>query len=229
MAGSDGTGCLKSSDQTDNQYPLIFQSVYNGPVQYFARIIREENIVIEQFDHYSKQTYRNRCRIAGANGILDLSIPVINEHGRKTRMKDVKIDYSLPWQKNHFRSIQSAYATAPFYEFIIDDFVYFYERPIRFLMDINKSLLEKVLVILDKQINISFTESFLPLRNDGSDPRFFIHPKRETQTFDPEFKPALYNQVFIDKHGFIPNLSILDLLFNEGLNSITILESSYSK
>jgi len=206
---------------------LIFQSVYNGPVQYFARIIREEYIVIEQFDHYSKQTYRNRCSIAGANGILDLTIPVINEHGRKTRMKDVKIDYSLPWQKNHLRSIQSAYATAPFYEFIIDDLVYFYENPIRFLIDINKGLLEKVFAILDKQINISFTESFLPLKEDGSDPRFFIHPKREFQIYDPEFMPANYNQVFIHKHGFIPNLSILDLLFNEGLNSLNILESGH--
>lgn len=229
MAGSDGIGCLKLSDQIDNHYPLIFPSVYNGPVQYFARIIREEQVVIEQFDHYTKQTYRNRFRIAGANGILDLSIPVIKETGRKTLMKDVKIDYSVSWQKNHFRSIQSAYASAPFYEFIIDDLVKYYERPIRFIIDLNNSLLETVFSILGKRIRISFTDNFLPLRENESDPRFCIHPKREAGMFDPGFKPVPYNQVFIHKHGFIPNLSILDVLFNEGLHAITILEGSYSK
>ena len=205
---------------------LIFQSVYNGPVQYFARIAKENRVVIEQFDHYLKQTYRNRCRIAGANGPLDLSFPVVNEHGAKTLVKDVRIDNSIPWQKIHLRSIHAAYASAPFFEYIIDDFIHYYEKQIAFLIDLNHGLLESTLSVLGINPEISYTDSFVPVDENGADPRNFIHPKKDIMKFDPDFKPVPYNQVFIDRHGFIPNLSIIDLLFNEGLNARSILDRS---
>ena len=202
---------------------MIFQSVYNGPLQYFARIIREEEIFIERLDHYIKQTYRNRCKILGANGPLSLSIPVTNISGEKTLMKDVKIDYAVPWQKNHWKSIESAYASSPFFEFVMDDFVIFYEKQTSFLIDLNHSLLEAALSILNVDCRISYSEEFSSI---DSDPEFIIHPKKDFRKYDPIFQPETYNQVFIEKHSFVPNLSILDLLFNEGSNAKTILVRS---
>jgi len=206
---------------------LIFQSVYNGPIQYFARLIREEEIVIEKYDSYLKQTYRNRCRILGANGPLDLTIPVIKIPDKKMLLKDVRIDYSQPWQKIHWKGITSSYASSPFFQFIMDDLAGYYEKRYGFLIDLNQGLLTTALSILGLEPKIIYTEYFIPVRNDGSDPRFFIHPKKDFRQFDPEFRPAPYNQVFIEKHGFIPNLSIIDLLFNEGLNSRVILERCF--
>ena len=102
---------------------MIFSSLYNAPISYYAILLRNRKMVtIEQYDHYTKQTYRNRCRILGANGIIDLVIPVVKMHGQKVFMKDVRIDYDTNWHKIHWKSIVSAYASAPFFEFMEDSF-----------------------------------------------------------------------------------------------------------
>ena len=205
---------------------MLLQSVYSGPIQYFARIAKEKAIVIEQYDHYIKQTYRNRCRILGANGPITLSIPVVNVSGEKTLVKDIRIEYAFPWQKMHFKSIESAYASAPFYEFIIDDLLIFYTKRFTFLVDYNRQILETILNILDIGCEIHHSDAFRTISDEQNDPRFFIHPKKDFHRYDRQFASVSYKQVFSEKHGFVPNLSILDLIFNEGKHAKQILEKS---
>jgi hypothetical protein len=141
-------------------------------------------------------------------------------------MKDIRIDYTLPWQKIHWKGITSGYASSPYFEFIADDLIPFYEKKYVFLFDFNLGLLELAISTMELSCRISYSDKFNAIREDSSDPRYYIHPKKEYKQIDPTFKPVPYNQVFIQKHGFIPNLSILDLLFNEGMNAKTILVES---
>ena len=141
-------------------------------------------------------------------------------------MKDIRIDYTLPWQKVHWKGITSGYASSPYFEFIVDDLIPYYEKQFTYLIDFNLGLLETALSIMELNCKISFSDKFEPIGDELSDPRFFIHPKKGYRRFDPGFKPVSYNQVFIQKHEFIPNLSILDLIFNEGINAKTVLDES---
>jgi hypothetical protein len=182
---------------------------------------------MEQFENYSKQSYRNRCRILSPSGIQSLSIPVENISGTKQCVKDIKIDYTMNWQSNHLKSIQTAYFSSPFYEFYIEAFIPFFKKKTEYLFDLNNDILYVLLHELQIQKNVRFSESYLS-NNQENDYRISIHPKK-SHADDKEFISVPYTQVFFDKFEFIPNLSILDLLFNEGPNSINILEKSYSK
>jgi len=204
---------------------LIFPTLYNGPVQYYAWLVREEEIILEQFDNYIKQTYRNRCRICGANGALTLSIPVKRLRGSKTLFRDVRIDYDMPWNKVHWKSLVAAYSGSPFFEYFMDDLVGFYENKFEFLVDLNRSLLEKTLHAMGLTIPVKMSEEFQTI-SESEDPRMFIHPKLDTGVADPAFLARRYHQVFEEKHGFEANLSILDLLFNEGPGSLSVLKNS---
>ena len=182
--------------------------------------------IIEQYDNYIKQTYRNRCNILGANGILPLSIPVLKGLDRKTYVRDIRIDYNKKWQKLHWKSIESAYRHSPFFEFYMDEFFPFYERKFVFLLDFNASLLELVLQSLEIDMNLRYSSKFMDVpASDLADYRESIHPKRDPLS-DPFFIPVTYRQVFSERLGFKANLSIIDLLFNEGPNSRMILEKS---
>ena len=204
---------------------MIYPAFYNGPVQYFARLVSEEEIILEQFDSYTKQTYRNRCRIIGSNGLLTLSIPVKRARGTKNLFKDIKVDYDTPWNKIHWKSLVAAYASSPFFEFLKDELLPFYEKRFGFLIDLNAGLLDKTLEMMGMRIPIRMSEKFEALSGED-DPRHFIHPKLNTLVADPHFVPHPYHQVFKEKHGFQDNLSILDLLFNEGPGSLQILRNS---
>lgn len=204
---------------------MVFPLLYNGPINYFARLVREKDIILEHFDHYIKQTYRNRCRIAGPNGVITLSIPVKRKRGKKNLYRDIRIDYENSWNKIHWRSIVAAYASSPFFEFIGDDLMPFYEKRFEFLADLNHQLLEKTLKILALEISMRFSDDFQDI-SGKNDPRYFIHPKKDQEVADPGFRPVTYHQVFSDKYGFRANLSILDLLFNQGPGSLTILKQS---
>jgi hypothetical protein len=204
---------------------LIYPALYNGPLNYYARLIREEKIILEQYDHYHKQTYRNRCRILGPNGVLTLSIPVKKKHGEKTLVRDIRIDYDMPWNRAHWRSLLASYASSPFFEYLSDDLSRFYEVRFDFLIDLNLQLVENILGLLEIHIPVIASSSFREIEGT-SDPRHFIHPKRDQKVEDPDFQTIEYHQVFSDRFGFQPNLSILDLLFNEGPGATSILRKS---
>jgi hypothetical protein len=201
---------------------LIYPALYNGPLNYFARLIRERKIVLEQFDHYTKQTYRNRCRILGPNGVMSLSIPVKKKHGTKSFTRDIRIDYDMAWNRAHWLSLVASYASSPFFEYMSDDLSGFYEQKFDFLIDLNQQLVEKILGLMELRISVNCSGSFTEIL-DNSDPRYFIHPKMDETVADPDFQTIEYYQVFSDRFGFQPNLSILDLLFNEGPGAYKIL------
>lgn len=193
-------------------------------MNFFARIVREEKIILEQYDSYQKQTYRNRCRILGPNGVLTLSIPVKRQRGQKNLLKDIRIDYDSPWNKIHWKSLVASYAASPFFGFMADDLAVFYEQRFDFLVDLNLQMLLLSVNILGLDIPTELTSVFV--KTGGmNDPREFIHPKINRLEADPLFSALAYHQVFSDKHGFQANLSILDLLFNEGPNSLAILKN----
>ncbi len=204
---------------------MIYPALYNGPVQYFARLVKEKEIILEQYDSYAKQTYRNRCNIIGANGLLTLSVPVKRVKGTKSLLSEVRVDYHLPWNKIHWKSLVAAYASSPFFDFFRDDLVSFYEHRFEYLVDLNTGLLEKTLQLMGIQIPVRKSERFQAITSDD-DPRYFIHPKLDPKEADPRFSPVVYHQVFEEIHGFQPNLSILDLLFNEGPGSLSVLLNS---
>ena len=205
--------------------PLVYPAFYNGPVNYYTRLVREQEILIEVFDHYSKQTYRNRCRIMGPNGVLTLSIPVKKSRGKKNFLKEIRIDYDTPWHKIHWRSLVASYASSPFFEFMMDDLITFYENKFEFLVDLNHQLMEKTLRLMGLNIPIRYSNSFTEMTGSG-DPRYFIHPKMDHTVLDPDFQSLKYHQVFSDRLGFQSNMSILDLLFNEGPVALSILQNS---
>jgi len=204
---------------------LVYPALYNGPVNYFARLISESEIILEQFDNYTKQTYRNRCRIMGSNGVLTLSIPVKKKRGVKNLLRDIRIDYDTPWNKIHWRSLEASYAASPYFEYVKDDLVEFYDRKYDFLLDLNALLMDRTLQSLGLNIPISFSKAFSEI-SDTEDPRYFIHPKMDLAKIDPDFIPREYHQVFSDRQGFQSNLSILDLLFNEGPSALSLLRGT---
>jgi hypothetical protein len=204
---------------------LIYPLLYNGPVNYYARLVREDRIVLEQFDSYVKQTYRNRCTILGPNGVQTLSIPVKRKRGVKNHFRDIRIDYEIPWNRIHWKSLEAAYGSSPFFGIIRDDLVVFYERRHEFLVDLNRLLMERTLEIMGLHIPVTLTAAFSEISGEG-DPRRYIQPKVDSLVADPGFEPVPYHQVFSEKHGFLPNLSILDLLFNAGPESLALLHKS---
>lgn len=204
-----------------NSKTILLSTAYLAPIQYFLLIANAEKVIIESNENYTKQSYRNRCEIYGANGKLPLSIPIKKSNSIKTHIKDIQIDYSTSWQRLHWISIESAYLSSPFFEYYMDEFHPFYEKNFKFLFDYNLELFNHVISILDIDTKITLTNDFIPLDTDNEDDyRFSINPKRNSSL---PFNSHKYMQVFNDKHGFIPNLSILDLICNEGPNAESFL------
>jgi len=206
----------------------LLSSYYFGPVQAYAHIVKSEKVIIEQHDHYSRRTYRNRTTILVANGLMNLIIPVIKPK-TKTKTKDIRISYDTNWQKNHWKSIESAYNNSPFFEYYSDDIKHIYEKKWDFLIDLNNEALRAVTEILEVEAVIEFSKEYIPGNSpDVTDMREVILPKKDPAVFDPAFHPELYRQVFSETMEFIPNLSILDLIFNKGPEATLILEQSIS-
>jgi len=198
---------------------IVIQPGYFGPISQFALMAKNKNICLEVCDNYQKQTYRNRCYIYGANGKLLLNIPIVhNKKKERQHTAEVKIETGFKWQKQHLKSIKTAYQTSPYFEFYEDDIVVFFEQNYTDLLSLNIASLNLVLELLDLNINITKTTDYNTLYKQ--DYRFTADAK----TVHP-FKMENYTQMFDNKFGFIPNLSILDLLFMEGPNTLYYLEN----
>lgn len=207
---------------------IILSTAYHAPIQYYAKFMMGQPIIIEQNDTYTKQSYRNRCLINSADGALALSVPVSYSSSEKTKTKDVVISQHGNWQHMHWNAIVSAYNPTPFFEYYRDDYEKFYTNTYSSLLEFNDQLLRLTLDNLNiKAPEIVYSDSYIDGK-DMLDYRELIHPKRSIQE-DSEFQLKTYYQVFQEKHGFVPNLSILDLLFNMGNESILILKKSINQ
>lgn len=212
------------------QESVYLSSAYLAPVEYYTKLYKYNKIYIERHDNYIKQTYRNRCTIASADGPLTLSIPTEKTDGLKCPMKDIRISDHGKWRHLHWVAIESAYKNSPFFDYYQDDFRPFYEKKYEFLYDFNEQLCILVCELIDIKSNINHTDEYKQTFNWGEDDfREIIHPKKDYQLADPYFMPSPYYQVFESRHGFIPNLSIIDLLFNMGPESLLILRDSIKK
>ena len=191
---------------------ILLSTAYLPPISYLFAINNADVFVIEQWEHYQKQSYRNRCNIAAANGVMPMSIPVEHSSKEKTLTKDIRISPHGDWQRQHWRSLVSAYNTTPFFEYYADDFAPFYHKKYNFLLDFNTELLQKILALFDIEKQLNFTTEYtVDYEEKAVDLRNEIHPKRIDN-----FVAKKYYQVFDQKNGFLPNLSSVDLLFNMG-------------
>jgi len=203
---------------------IILESQYFPCLAYFCALLSVDVCLIDLSEHYEKQSYRNRCKIIGAAKIQTLSIP-IKHATHKQAIKDTKIDYHENWVNVHWRSIETAYRKAPFFEFYADSFKKaLYKKPV-FLADLNINILTDCLDFLHIQTEVQYAKHYIDAKEqtDLEDLRSKIHPKKENLILQ-YYQPKSYQQVFGSK--FETNLSILDLLFCEGNNSLTILEQS---
>lgn len=198
---------------------LVVSTAYLAPIAYYSQALSYKHIGIEAYEFFVKQTYRNRCEILGANGKQVLSIP-LQERKNKSLSKDLRIDYKTNWQQQHWRSIESAYSSSPFFEYFQDDLLPFYKKQVPFLLDFNFELQQKITELMNLQFTCFYTTEYVQTSDEFTDARNLFSPKKQCTKFFPE-----YIQVFEGKLSFEPNLSILDLLLNLGNESETYLRS----
>ena len=199
---------------------IVLSSVYAGNIDYYSSLISSNSAVIDVHEFFRKQSYRNRCVIAGANGPLNLIVPIQRGSG-KTKVKDIKIDHSQNWKKIHWKSLESAYRTSPYFEYYEHLFYpVYHENKLKFLMDLNDKMAEIILSCLQFEKSIPKSNQYVSKVSESVDYRQKIHPKQPNLDVSAGVK---YIQVFEDKLGFFPNLSVLDLVFNEGPNAIVLL------
>jgi hypothetical protein len=196
----------------------LFIPTYFSPISQYAAITNAEDIIFEMEDNFQKQSYRNRCYIFNTNGKQLLNIPINHpiSSGRK-KTKDTLIDNRTPWQKQHFKSLKNAYNNSPFFEFYVDDMAPLFEKKYKYLQDVNIATFLFVSDALQLDTDFKKTTSYI-LASECNDFRNLastkVPHKKQTDT---------YIQMFDEQHGFIPNLSILDLLFMEGPNAVSFL------
>jgi len=193
----------------------ILPLFYLPPIEYFNVLIKNRsNLLIEQFEHFPKQTYRNRAVIQSPNGKLNLIVPVIKGSKVHTKVRDVKISYDFNWQRLHWMSLQTSYRSSAFFEFYEDAFAPFFEKKWDFIFDYNMEILQLLLKLLKIDSQYKLTDVYEGSYPDREDYRESIHPK-----INSTFTAKPYFQVFEEKNAFMPNLSIVDLLFNQGPQS----------
>lgn len=200
---------------------IVLPLIYFGNLDYFRHFVSNNELWIDDCEPYIKQTYRNRTRILGANGPLELSVPIKSTKGKTILISQIEISYDEDWQLNHWRSIKSAYKSSPFYEEYEDDLKSIIFSNYTTLLDLNKIITDRIVNLLNLNNNFKFT-SERKLPSKFKDFRTHFKPRKPQES--DNLKP--YQQVFNYKFEFVPNLSILDLLFNEGPYSKTVLNES---
>ncbi len=199
--------------------PVLLHPSYFPSIEQMAVVAQAESVVWETEDNYQKQTYRNRAFIAHSNGILLLNVPIKHsKSGNRQKTKEVLVENDFPWQENHWKSLQSAYRTSPFFEYYEDDLEYLFTVPAGSLLAHNLKIYETLAELIGIEVETSQSLVY-DTKPEIDDLRILINSKRKS-----EFKPEPYIQVLEAKHGFLPNLSVLDLLFNEGPNTLSYLE-----
>ena len=201
---------------------LLLSTTFFGPIQWYQKLYRAESVQIERWESFQKQTYRNRCIIATTNGPQALTVPIERQFTINC-IKDIRISDHGNWRHLHWNALQSAYGESPFFDYYQDDIRPFFEQRWDYLLDFNEAIREKMCELLDIQPKVDYSKKFTvySLSSCVPDYRMVIRPKNPEP--DPDFTPKRYYQVYEQKHGFLPNLSILDLLFNMGPESIFYL------
>lgn len=195
---------------------VLLSTTYFGPIQWYQKLYRADHVLIEHCESFQKQTYRNRCIIAAANGPQVLTVPV----ERENQEADIRISDHGNWRHQHWNALQSAYGDSPFFQYYEDDIRPFFEQRWERLLDFNEAIRKTLCELIDIHPQVAFTTTYDP-KPAIPDFREAIRPKHPVP--DPDFQPKAYYQVYQQRHGFLPNLSILDLLFNMGPESVYYL------
>ena len=197
---------------------ILIHPTYFPSISHYVAIVQAESVTFEMEDNFQKQTNRNRMYIYSPNGIQMLNIPIKHSKDKHQKYKDVRIENDFGWQKNHFKSLEAAYRSSPFFEYFEDDIASIFQKKHSFLMDLNLETMAIVSKCLGLEFDYNETTEYFHEVKDITDFRPLINGKKDTAVFEP------YTQVFEEKHGFINNLSILDLLFNEGRYALDYLK-----
>ena len=197
---------------------ILIHPSYFPSVSHFVAIAQADLVTFEMEDHFQKQTNRNRMYIYSPNGIQLLNIPVKHATQPHQKIKEVRLETAFDWQKQHFKSLEAAYRTSPFFEYFEDDIRIIFEKKHTFLMDLNLETMALVSKCLGLEFDYNETAEYFHEVTDKVDNRGLVNGKKDRSQFDP------YTQVFGDKHGYLNNLSILDLLFNEGRYALDYLK-----
>ena len=197
---------------------ILIHPTYFPSISHYIAMIKADSVTFEMEDNFQKQTNRNRMYIYSPNGVQLLNIPVKHAVEKHQKYKDVRIENDFGWQKNHFKSLEAAYRTSPFFEYFEDDFRPLFEKKHEFLMDLNLEIFQLVNDSLGINIQPEKTIEFFHEATDYTDFRHLVNGKKDITQLEE------YTQVFNEKHGFINNLSILDLLFNEGRYAVDYLK-----
>ena len=203
---------------------IISHPLYLAPVPLYTKLYSGTALVIDAQSPFVKQTFRSRTVIATESGTQSLNIPVVHDGGR-TAMRDVRISDHGNWRHLHWNALEAAYRQSPFFEYYADDFRPFYEKKYDYLLDFNEQLRELVCQLIGFTPRVELSTEYLHEEPAGdTDLRTLIHPKRLCTEALPGYEPRPYYQVFKEKFGFLPNLSIADLLFNMGPESLLVLQ-----
>jgi hypothetical protein len=197
---------------------ILIHPTYFPSISHFVAIANAEKVTFEMDDNFQKQTNRNRMFIYSPNGIQLLNIPIKHTKEAHQKTKDVKLETAFDWQKQHFKSLEAAYRTSPFFEYFEDELLPIFQKKHTFLMDLNLQTMELVSKCLRLDFMYDETTEYFHESTDKTDYRNLVNGKKDTSSFDS------YTQVFGDKHGYLNNLSILDLLFNEGRYALDYLK-----
>lgn len=201
----------------------ILSSAYLPPIEYCAFLLQDD-VWLERCENFQKQSFRTRAVILTSNGPLTLSVPVVHSSAKEP-IGQTRIEYVTPWQRTHWRAIESAYGGSPFFLYYQDALRPFYEQHFEYLFDFNQQLLQTILRLLKIRTELHLTEDFAAIQ--PNDLRMMIHPRKKAEAEYPLHYTEPYYQVFNEKFGFVPNLSVIDLLFNIGPESTNYLHNAY--